>query len=597
MGSLMMHLYIGERIKEKYKFGNNFLVGILLPDIYKATSMSRMASHYLFKYKDDYGETLFLPDLVKYMNENSFRKDDEVTIGYYAHLVADYAWFRYFTGKFVTSVGFENGEELFTYDFENNRKKHTLEEFQSEIHKDYLALNEILYPKIRVNIEELKNLTKNYLNEEKFNQAIDRCLSVDSKEEGRPNLFVTENIMNSYLDESVRLFDEYYKKFLANEVPSTVDVAISKCYDYTYENVLKSFDEVLGLVGNLDNIDNGSKVAIKTNLVAAMSPEAAGTTHPNLLKELCKRLLAKNCEVVVGDSPAGPYNSLNINKIYKTTGLKELEEIGVKLNDDFSTETVRFPGGKVCHEFPFTSYLNKADYIIDFCKLKSHGMMGMSCAVKNFFGVIPGTIKPEFHFRFPNYNDFANMLIDLNEYCKPSLCIVDGIMAMEGNGPTAGVPKHVGLLLASKNQYQLDLICARIIGLEPAHVPTIEESIKRGLTPENYKDITTNINVDSIIVHDFDTRKVHKSLWFDDNSKFVGRMAKRLFRSKPKVKKTMCIGCQKCMQVCPAKAISMKKNLPVINRKKCIKCFCCQEFCPQGAMKVKRTLIARLITK
>jgi len=376
-----------------------------------------------------------------------------------------------------------------------------------------------------------------------------------------------------------------------------LEVAISKCADYSEQNVKKSIEEVLDLLGGLDFIKDGSKVVIKANLVSFMKPEKAATTHPALLMELCKKLREKNCEVVVGDSPGGPYNSLNLNKVYKSTGVDELEKIGVKLNNNFDTETIKFSEGVVCREFQFTSYLKEADYVINFCKLKSHGMMGMSCAVKNLFGTIPGTIKPEFHFRYPNYDDFANMLIDLNEYLKPCLIIVDGIVAMEGNGPTAGVPKQVGVVLASKNPYKLDLVCSKIINLELNNVPVLEMALKRGFIPEKYSDVKTNLNVDELIIQDFDTRKVHKSLWFDDDSKLAGKIFKKALSSKPKVNKNECVGCKKCMEVCPAKAITMVNDKPVIDRKKCIKCFCCQEFCPKGAMRVKRTLIARMITK
>ena len=376
-----------------------------------------------------------------------------------------------------------------------------------------------------------------------------------------------------------------------------IEVAISKCEDYSEENVKRALNEVLDLTSGLEQIKDGSKVAIKVNLVSSMSPEKAATTHPQLLIELCKKLLEKHCEVTIGDSPGGPFNAMNLNRVYKGTGMTELTKLGVKLNENYNTETVKFPEGKVCKEIPFTSYLKDADFVINFSKLKSHGMMGMSCAVKNLFGTIPGTIKPEFHFRYPNYNDFADMLIDLNEYLKPCLNIVDGIIGMEGNGPTAGVPKKIGLVLASKNPYKLDYVCAKIISYDLNNVPTLEMALQRGFIPENYKDIKTNIDIDEVIVKDFDTRKVHTALFFDDDSKIAGKLAKFFLRSKPNVNKDECIGCQKCKEVCPAKAITMVDNKPHIDRKKCIKCFCCQEFCPKGAMKVKRTAIAKMLTK
>lgn len=376
-----------------------------------------------------------------------------------------------------------------------------------------------------------------------------------------------------------------------------MDVAISKCDNYSEEYVRKSIKEVIELLGGLDMIKDGSKVAIKVNLVSAMKPEKSATTHPALLIELVKLLKEKNCEVIIGDSPGGPYNAMYLNGVYSATRMTELKEYGAVLNNDFSQEMADFKEGVAIKQFPYTAYLTKADYIINFSKLKSHGMMGMSVATKNLFGIIPGTQKPEFHFRFPNHNDFANMLIDLNEFLKPCLCIVDGVVAMEGNGPTAGVPKKVGLVLASKSPYKLDYICAKIIGLEKENVPTIEESYKRGLIPESVEDISTNIPINELVINDFDTRKVHQSLWFTDDNKLVGRIAKKVLMSKPQVMPNECVCCGKCKEVCPANAITMENGKPKIDRKKCITCFCCQEFCPKGAMKVKRSFIAKLLTK
>lgn len=375
------------------------------------------------------------------------------------------------------------------------------------------------------------------------------------------------------------------------------EVGIVRCENYSEGNVKKAFDELLPLVGGLDWVKSGMKIAIKVNLVTAMKPEEAATTHPTLLIELVKRLVEKGAEVTVGDSPGGPYNSVYLNRVYSVTGMNELKKYGAKLNQNFSQEIAKFPEAVSAKEFPYTAYLKEADAVINFCKLKSHGMMGLSAATKNLFGIIPGTIKPEFHFRYPNYNDFANMIIDLNEYIKPKLCIVDAIVGMEGNGPTAGTPKQIGLLLASKEPYKLDYVCATIVGLGKEHVPTLEESFKRGLIPDKVEDIKCNIDIKDCIVQDFDTRKVHKRLSFDDSSKLIGRLAKKFLRSVPNLCKEECIGCGKCAEVCPAKAIVIENKKAKIDRKKCITCFCCQEFCPKGAMKVKRPIVAKLLTK
>ena len=151
------------------------------------------------------------------------------------------------------------------------------------------------------------------------------------------------------------------------------DVALVKCIDYSEDNVRKAFDELLPIVGGLDWVKEGMKIAIKANLVTFMKPEEAATTHPALLIELIKRLKEKGAEVVVGDSPGGPYNTLYLNSVYNATGMNELKKYGAKLNQNFGQEIAKFPEAIAAKEFPYTSYLKEADAVINFCKLKSDG--------------------------------------------------------------------------------------------------------------------------------------------------------------------------------------------------------------------------------
>lgn len=376
-----------------------------------------------------------------------------------------------------------------------------------------------------------------------------------------------------------------------------MDISIVKCEDYSPENVSRALNDLLDLVGGLDWVTPNMKIVIKANLVTFMKPESAGTTHPALLCELVKRLCEKGADVVVGDSPGGIYTSAFVNKVYSVTGINKVKEFGGKLNENFEQKTAIFENGKVLKEFEYTAFLDDADAIINFCKLKTHGMMGMSAATKNMFGTIPGTLKPEYHFKYPNHFDFADMLIDLNEYFKPRLCIVDAVVGMEGNGPTMGTPRHIGALLASTDPYKLDLACAKIIGLTKENVTTLEASFKRNQIPATAEELSCNDNLNNYIVENYDNILVHRSLLFEDKNKLIGRIITKAMKSVPTLEKKTCIGCKKCFEICPAKAIAMKNNKPVIDRKKCISCFCCQEFCPKGAMKVKRPFIAKVLNK
>lgn len=381
-----------------------------------------------------------------------------------------------------------------------------------------------------------------------------------------------------------------------------VDVSVSKCNSYDSGEVRVALREALDAIGGLDFVREGMQIAIKANLVSFMNPDAAATTHPTMLCELVSLLRERGAEVIVGDSPGGLYNAAFVGRVYKATGMHEVEKAGAHLNTDFSIGEAKFPEGRVLHDFSYTAYLDEADAIINFCKLKTHGMMGMSGAVKNLFGCVPGIMKPEYHYRFPNHADFARMLVDLNEYFKPVLSICDAVVGMEGNGPTMGKPRKIGAVLASRSPYLLDLAAASVIGLGVGDIPTLEAAVERGLAPADVADISTNLPLAEFLVPDFKNIPAHSSIEFGKGSdRFFGKLA-RLFtakalRSVPILRSKMCVGCGVCVNICPAGAIKIEKGKAIIDRNACIRCFCCQEFCPKGAMQVGRTLIARLLTK
>ena len=380
---------------------------------------------------------------------------------------------------------------------------------------------------------------------------------------------------------------------------SVFDVSAIPCRTYNKNEVKNALSALIDSIDGLDFVREGMCIAIKANLVTFAKPEEAVTTHPALICALIELLKERGAgRVIVGDSPGGLYNSVFLNKVYSVCGLNVIEEVGGELNRNFGQVEAHFKDAKVAHSFTYTSYLDEADAIIDFCKLKTHGMMGMSAAAKNMFGVIPGTMKPEYHFRYPDQADFARMIVDLDEYFadKIKLCIADAIVGMEGNGPTAGTPREIGAILASRSPHKLDLVCAKIIGLDPDTIPTLGAARERGLIPSSVDDLNIFGDIESLVIPDYNNVAVRHSLLFDNRSKLFGKVARSVLEAKPTVKNKECRGCEKCKQICPAQAIKMVNGKPVIDRKKCIKCFCCQEFCPFGAMKVHRSLLAKILT-
>lgn len=376
-----------------------------------------------------------------------------------------------------------------------------------------------------------------------------------------------------------------------------VDVSVVACNTYAAGEVRDALNALLAPLGGLDWVTEGMRIVIKANLVSMMKPETAATTHPALLVALVKMLTERGAEVVIGDSPGGLYNAIAVNRIYAATGMREAEAVGASLNQDFSIAEAHFENAFVAHDFTYTAYLDRADAIINFCKLKTHGMMGMSASVKNMFGVVPGTFKPEYHFRYPDHSDFASMLVDLNRYFadKIKLCIADAVIGMEGNGPTQGTPRKIGALLASTSPYSLDLACAHLIGLGVKDVPTLQVSYEKGYIPENISALSISGSLSDFTVSDYQNIHVRKSLQFEGHGKFAAMFVRSALRAEPRPSNKLCIGCKKCAEICPAHVITMVNNRPRIDRSKCISCFCCQEFCPVGAMKVHRPLIARIL--
>ena len=377
-----------------------------------------------------------------------------------------------------------------------------------------------------------------------------------------------------------------------------MDVAIVRCADYGEETCERALREVLVPFGGLDWVRPGMRVVIKANLVSAMKPEKAATTHPALLAALTRMLRERGANVVIGDSPGGTFAAPHLNAVYRVCGLSEAETVGAELNRDFSQKEADLPEAHTAKHITYTGYLDGADAIISFCKLKSHGMLSLSAATKNLFGAIPGIIKPEYHYRYPDPMDFADMLIDLNEFFRPKLYLVDAVQTMEGNGPTAGTPKYMGALLAGTNPHKIDLLCAKLIGLEAKNVPTLRAAQERGLTPASAEELEVSGNAEEFVCKDFVT--VQKGTGTDfgaQKGKLLGAAAKTVLRARPKLKRSRCVGCGVCRDTCPAHAIVIEKGKAKIDRRACIRCFCCQEFCPKGAMRVHRTWVARIAGK
>ena len=377
-------------------------------------------------------------------------------------------------------------------------------------------------------------------------------------------------------------------------------VSIFETADYSAETLRAAVEKHFSALGLEDLIKPETKVMIKPNLLMKASPEASITTHPELVAALINKLQSMGVQnIVIAESPGGTYSKPLLSMIYGSCGYKRFENLpGVTLNYDFSSKKTTFPEGKTVREFELISPVFEADFIISVAKLKTHAHTGLSGAVKNLFGTVPGLMKPEFHFRFQEKEPFCDMLVDLCECVKPSLAIVDAVWSMEGDGPSGGTKKYTGLTVASQNPYFCDLALCGVMGFDPSEAGTVTASIQRGLCPDSLSELTLVGDTGFIGKYSFIRPKSVKPNFVDKLPHFLNKpvefIEKKFLSPRPKLQRKLCVGCGRCAESCPAKAIDIVDRKAVIHDSECIRCFCCQEMCPVKAIVIKRFSILKL---
>ena len=373
-------------------------------------------------------------------------------------------------------------------------------------------------------------------------------------------------------------------------------VVIKKVGSYDSRTVYIAVKEIMlqQRINRLVNRD--TKILIKPNMLSRHTPDKAVTTNPVVVDcviAVLKEFGAKAENITLADSSGGPASRGVIQGNYNTCGFSLVaEKHNVNLYTKMSSRTLKTDGVMV-KEFEVMRPAAESDVVINLAKFKTHVMTGMTGAVKNMFGVVPGLKKAEFHMRFPDKENFANMLIDLCQAVKPTFTIVDGIQAMEGDGPAGGSVRNLGLLLAGSDPYKIDMAMAYIMGFEAENLPVLKAAMDRGLVPARLEmtDITGDVQRYQRCEGYILPRSYR--LDFGDHVPRALRWAtpavEKFLAPKPKINKPRCIGCGKCRSICPQKTIEIKDKKAVINLKNCIKCFCCHEMCPVKAIDIKRS--------
>ncbi|MDD2679377.1 MAG: DUF362 domain-containing protein [Candidatus Omnitrophica bacterium] len=367
-------------------------------------------------------------------------------------------------------------------------------------------------------------------------------------------------------------------------------VSIIKCADYTPELVEVSVRKAIGLLGGIARyIKPGSRVLVKPNLLMAKEPEYGVDTHPEVVRQVLRVLKEINCHIFVGDGPSVWGNEIeNVDEVYRRSGI-------TRVCREEKAELVKFDKRRMRAKFPLTTWLDHCDYLVNLPKFKTHGLTLLSGAIKNLFGLVSGTFKTELHKNYFHSEDFAGILVDIYAEARPALTIIDGIVAMEGDGPaTSGKLRNLGLLLAGGDCVALDSVMAKIMGVNPLDILSTREASQRGLGTADFKAI-------KILGEKIEDLKVKPFLLPASTSlkkklpKPVINVLKQLVRYYPYPVRNNCTRCFACVKICPNKCISMQEKGIVFDYKNCIACFCCQEACPSAAIRVKKSLLAKII--
>ncbi|MGK7890267.1 MAG: DUF362 domain-containing protein [Leptolyngbyaceae cyanobacterium] len=258
-------------------------------------------------------------------------------------------------------------------------------------------------------------------------------------------------------------------------------VSLVSTNSYQLESLEASLEAALAPLGGMAAfVKPGDRVLLKPNLLTGARPAKECTTRPELVYCVAKMVQAASGQPFMGDSPA--FGSAK--GVAEANGyLPYLEELHVPLVEfqgkRYETVGEDFNHLRLCKE------AMEADVVINLPKIKSHMQLTLTLGVKNLFGCVPGKMKAWWHMEAgKDCQRFATMLVETARTIAPNLTLADGIIGHEGNGPSGGDPRQLGVLAASANVFALDRALVEILQVEPDRVPTIVAAQDLGLNPE-----------------------------------------------------------------------------------------------------------------
>jgi uncharacterized protein (DUF362 family)/Pyruvate/2-oxoacid:ferredoxin oxidoreductase delta subunit len=370
-------------------------------------------------------------------------------------------------------------------------------------------------------------------------------------------------------------------------------VSIIRCSNYS--NVKNAIKESLNLIGGLEQIVSpGDCVLLKPNVLAIRLPEDAVTTHPAVVSAMCELVSEVGGVPIIGDgSGIVKPGSTTTSQAFKVSGMEDVaSRYGVELInfETYGYAEVEIPDGRQFSRLYISKAVIEADVIISLPKLKTHELTLYTGAVKNFFGIIPQKSRKQAHI-LEDRNHFGEAVVDIYSIVKPHLAVMDGVVGMEGNGPSNGTPIFAGVIMASYDCVALDIVASELIGIDPLKVPTNRAALSRGFGAEHPEIV-------GIPLEEVKTRfKSPEGGITAIMPPFLMRVLRKQLTIKPFINTSTCAFCKACVLNCSAHAIEEIGKSLKINEEKCIQCYCCRELCPKDAVGIKKSFLLKLLTR
>ncbi len=362
-------------------------------------------------------------------------------------------------------------------------------------------------------------------------------------------------------------------------------VALAKCTDYDTGRVFEAVKKCVDLAGGITAyVRPNTKVLIKPNLLSARLPEEGVDTHPEVVRAVVRLVKGVGAIPIIGDSPGG--YGFNIEEIFEKSGMR-------RIASEEGAELVKFTSSKFVDGIPFTRYIFDCDSVISVPKLKTHCITVLTAGIKNMYGTVVGLNKVECHSKAPKEEDFVKIVSKVYSIAKPKLTVVDGITAMEGDGPSSGDLRKMNLVMAGADAVAVDSVISAILGLSPMDILLTKEAYNAGLGEADLSRIElAGDSIDTFMVSDF---KLAQTAILKSTPKLIADTIASLIKFKPCIDVNICARCNLCKTTCPVNAIKIEKEYCAIDYDKCVRCLCCHEVCPYKAISIKRNILAKLI--